>query len=214
MSGSGTSWAICKSAPSSRQITTPVPHNSAESVSYKSMKSSGWFSLIVSLLQAPFVFTLLWHCWLDTGKGMWPAKAQSYPKAVLLGNMPKLIEEGKEKELRERLGVEDIALILQQNRLRWTWKEVVWEGCQARKLNKEDAMDRCKWRKVTKEVRWPGWVWAGECYFWYRPTRVVLDKRPLNFCCCCYCAVLVWVRPDSESVADVKGAWCLLLPVA
>ena len=26
-----------------------------------------------------------------------------------------------------------------------TWKEVVREDCQARKLNKEDAMDRCRW---------------------------------------------------------------------
>jgi len=36
------------------------------------------------------------------------------------------------------------------------------------------------------EVRWPGWVWAGECFFWYRPTHVVPDKRPLNGCCCYY----------------------------
>ena len=28
VSGSGISWAICKSAPCSRQITTPVPHHS------------------------------------------------------------------------------------------------------------------------------------------------------------------------------------------
>jgi len=34
-----------------------------------------------------------------------------------------------------------------------TWKEVVREDCQARKLNKEDAMDRCKSRNVIKEVR-------------------------------------------------------------
>jgi len=34
-----------------------------------------------------------------------------------------------------------------------TWKEVVREDCQARKLNKENAMNRCKWRKVIKEVR-------------------------------------------------------------
>jgi len=34
-----------------------------------------------------------------------------------------------------------------------TWKELVCEDCQARKLNKEDAVDRCKWRKVIKEVR-------------------------------------------------------------
>ena len=25
----------------------------------------------------------------------------------------------------------------------------------------------------------------GECFFWYRPTRVVPDQRPLNGCCCC-----------------------------
>jgi len=88
-------------------------------------------------------------------------------------------------ELRERLDIDDIALVLQQNRLRWyghvlrkddddwvkkcmeyevegpwprgrpksTWTEVVREDCQARKLNKEDAMDRCKWRKVIKDVR-------------------------------------------------------------
>ena len=34
-----------------------------------------------------------------------------------------------------------------------TWKEVVREDCQARKLNKEEAMDRCKWRKMIKEAR-------------------------------------------------------------
>jgi len=28
VSGSGISWAICKSAPRSRQITTPAPHQS------------------------------------------------------------------------------------------------------------------------------------------------------------------------------------------
>jgi len=34
-----------------------------------------------------------------------------------------------------------------------TWKEVVREDCQARKLNKEDSMDRCKWRKMIKEAQ-------------------------------------------------------------
>jgi len=78
------------------------------------------------------------------------------------------------EELRERLGIDDIILTLQQKRLRWyghvlrkevtvwvkkcmeyevegsrprgrskrTWKEVVQKDCQARNLNKEDAMDR------------------------------------------------------------------------
>jgi len=78
------------------------------------------------------------------------------------------------RELRERLGIDDIALVLQQNRLRWyghvlrkedndwvkkcmeyqvegprprpkrTWRGVVKKDCQARKLNTEDAMDRSK----------------------------------------------------------------------
>ena len=31
-----------------------------------------------------------------------------------------------------------------------TWKEVVQEDCQARNLNKEDAMDRGRWKKLIK----------------------------------------------------------------
>ena len=89
------------------------------------------------------------------------------------------------KELKERLGIDDIALVLQQNRLHWyahvlrkegddwvkkcmeyevegprpsgrpkrTWREVVREDCQARKMNKEDAINRCKWRKMIKDIR-------------------------------------------------------------
>jgi len=34
-----------------------------------------------------------------------------------------------------------------------TWREVVRKDCKTRKLNKEDAMDRCKWRMVLKAVR-------------------------------------------------------------
>ena len=86
------------------------------------------------------------------------------------------------KELRERLGIGDIVLIVQQNRLQWyghvlrkedndwvkkcmenevegsrprgrpkrTWKEVVQKDCQARNLNREDAMDHGKWKKLIK----------------------------------------------------------------
>jgi len=34
-----------------------------------------------------------------------------------------------------------------------TWREVVREDCQARQLNKKDAMDRFKWRKMIKDVQ-------------------------------------------------------------
>jgi len=32
-----------------------------------------------------------------------------------------------------------------------TWREVVQKDCQARKLNREDAMDRRRWRKQIKD---------------------------------------------------------------
>ena len=83
------------------------------------------------------------------------------------------------KELRERLGIDDIILILQQNRLRWYWHvlrkedtdwvkkcmecevegsrprgrghvEVVQKDCQAHNFNKEDAMDHGRWKKLIK----------------------------------------------------------------
>jgi len=85
----------------------------------------------------------------------------------------KLKDRFPSKELRGRLGIDDIALVLQQNKLHWyghvlrkedddwvkkcmeyevegsrprgrpkrTWRQVVREHCQARKLNTVDAMD-------------------------------------------------------------------------
>jgi len=66
------------------------------------------------------------------------------------------------KELRGRLELEDIISVLQQNRLQLyrhlLQKEdndwVKWfqsPNCQARKLNKENAMDCSRWRKLIKD---------------------------------------------------------------
>ena len=98
------------------------------------------------------------------------------------------------KELRERLGIDDIILILQQNRLRcyghvlwkedtdwvkkcmecevessrprgWpkrTWRQVVQKDYHACHLNKENAMDCGRWKKLIKIGWWSGW-WVGEC---------------------------------------------------
>jgi len=65
-----------------------------------------------------------------------------------------------------------------------TWREVVKDDCQARKLNKEDAMDRSKWRKMINDVRWSGWVWVGECFFWY---LAHLDSHRQRAICVCVC---------------------------
>jgi len=37
-------------------------------------------------------------------------------------------------------------------RLKRTWREVVEKNYQACKLNKEDAIDNSKWRKLIKDV--------------------------------------------------------------
>ena len=86
------------------------------------------------------------------------------------------------KELSDRLRLDDIISVLQQNRLRWyrqvlrkednDWvkkcmeyevkvpgqevdhrklEELVEKDCQAHKLNREDAMDRNRWRKQIKD---------------------------------------------------------------
>jgi len=34
-----------------------------------------------------------------------------------------------------------------------TWREVVREDCRARRLNKEDVVDRCRWRGMIGEAR-------------------------------------------------------------
>jgi len=39
----------------------------------------------------------------------------------------------------------------QGGRPKKTWTEVVQKDCQARKLNREDAMDRSRWRKQVKD---------------------------------------------------------------
>jgi len=94
------------------------------------------------------------------------------------------------KELRERLGIDYIILILQQNRLQWyghvlrkedtDWVKKCMEydvegsrptgrqtqedverlckkDCQARNLNREDAMDHSRWKKLIK-IWDGGWV--------------------------------------------------------
>ena len=38
-----------------------------------------------------------------------------------------------------------------RRRSKTTWSEVVRKDCQARKLNREDAMDRSRWRNVIKD---------------------------------------------------------------
>jgi len=87
-----------------------------------------------------------------------------------------------------------------------TCREVVKNDCQARKLNKADGVDRSKWRKLIKDVRRSGWVWLGECFFWYRPTWAVPDQRLLNGCVCvCVCCTKKCNKiRDSRDWTDVQ----------
>jgi len=95
----------------------------------------------------------------------------------------KLQDRVLSKGLRERLELDDLISVLQQNRLRWyghvlrkednDWvkkcmeyevegarprgipkkilREIVDKDCQARKLNREDATDRNRWRKQIRD---------------------------------------------------------------
>jgi len=81
-----------------------------------------------------------------------------------------------------------------------TWREIVEKDCQACKLNREDAINRNRWMKQIRDDWWPWQVWVGECFFWYRFTRVIPDKiqRAIKQLCVCVltmlwnCSVLVY----------------------
>jgi len=76
----------------------------------------------------------------------------------------------------------------------------------------EEAIDRCKWRKMIKDdVRWSGWVWVGECFFWYRPTRVVPDQRPLNGCVCVCVLYLFMTHCCKSKSSYVLVAVCIIV---
>ena len=42
----------------------------------------------------------------------------------------------------------------------------------------------------------------GECSFWYRPTRVVPDQRPLNGRCCVVCIYVVYIASDKGIIKE------------
>jgi len=62
--------------------------------------------------------------------------------------------------------------------------------------------------KMIKDVRWSGWVWVGECFFWYRPTQVIPDKRPLNGCVCVCVAVQVTYHDLSDKLFSCLQSNC------
>ena len=53
----------------------------------------------------------------------------------------------------------------------------------------------------------------GECFFWYRPTRVVPDQRPLNGrcrCCCSLCFIILFLLILSVCVSVCVCVWAML----
>jgi len=154
----------------------------------------GWnkFRQLVPLLTNKDVSLIMRGSSMLHGSETWPVRKenevalqQAEMRMVSWMCGVKLKDRSPSKELRERLGIDDIALVLQQNRLRWyghvlqkvdddwvkkcieyevkgprpggrpkrTWREFVEKDCQARTLNKENAMDRSKWKKLIKDVR-------------------------------------------------------------
>ena len=75
--------------------------------------------------------------------------------------------------------------------------------CQTWKLNKEDAMDHRRWRKLIKDVWWTGWVWVDECFLVvaYQGSP---GQRAIKWLCVshnkklCYCRQTTWCAISAE----------------
>jgi len=46
----------------------------------------------------------------------------------------------------------EVEVTMPRGRPKWTWREVVQKDCQARKLNREDAMEHGGWRKQVRMI--------------------------------------------------------------
>jgi len=152
MSGNGISWAICKSAPHSRQITTPAPHHS---VFYRPDALPAAQQPTVSRLSS--IHRMIWYYWLGEGFAF-------SALTLLVGR-----QEGHPACKKLSGGV-----------LAWlsVWSAVQtcirpsWFHCHSPSL-----------ASVKSRLVLP---------FWYRLTRVVPEKGPLNVCVCVCVCVAGW----------------------
>ena len=97
-----------------------------------------------------------------------PMECGSYRGIKLLEHAMKVVERIFEHRIRQQIEIDDVQFgfmmpFLWQDRCRrilelkvrnsilvlWIWRK----DFQARKMNKVDAIDRCKWRKMIKDVR-------------------------------------------------------------
>ena len=92
--------------------------------------------------------------------------------------------------------------------------------CRARGLNTEDAMVRSRWRERIGMIDDHDECWVGECFFWYRLTRVVPNKfhRAVKRLCVCVCLTLLVGRqeehPAHKKLSDGVLAWLSVWSVA
>ena len=95
---------------------------------------------------------------------------------------------------------------------------------QAHKFNREDAMDRSRWKKLDDDQ--DGWV--GECFFWYRTKgyktvvvvvvvdSVVINRLQIDHCCLTHShslsanASILWSSTNGKAHSSrmFQFAWC------
>ena len=91
--GSGISWAICKSAPRSRQITMPAPNHYSFlqagcpscrlTNSVKALKAQWKYNTQTEYCDSARP-SVLWHCWLGSRKGIQPVKTEWWGAGVVV----------------------------------------------------------------------------------------------------------------------------------
>jgi len=63
-----------------------------------------------------------------------------------------------------------------------TWIEAVQKDYQVCKLNREDAVDHSRWRKLLKDGWWSGKIWIDECFFSGTDVCEILTSGNLQTC--------------------------------
>jgi len=80
----------------------------------------------------------------------------------------------------------------------------VEKDCKVRGLNREDAMDRSRWKKqIGIFDDHDGCEWVNVFFFWYRLTRVVPDKiqrAVKRLCVCVLCVCVPGMSPSCNYI--------------
>ena len=156
-------------------------------------------TVLSCILSGGLLPSVLWRCWLGGRKGIRPVKTEWWGAGMVISSkiqigftflVPAHLGSPRQRAVKwvcyqvgcvlTRSRLEALALYLSRPSGR-LWLYAGFIGSNNPCWLKADLVV-CLWVSVLSSCSL--WAWVGECFFWYRLTRLIPDKRPLHGCVC------------------------------